>query len=74
MAPSLRLMQRIIDAQPVTGTFARSVVGGGGRRGVVGGTAEMVKDDILVELDRQKGLLNLLVEVTVTVTRQIYTF
>lgn len=69
MAPSLRLMQRIIDAQPETSSFARAVGGGAvGKRGSgavgTGVPGGVPKDEILMALDGQKGLLNLLVEVS----------
>lgn len=58
-------MQRIIDAQPENNSFARAVArGGAGQRGgAAGGVTGMMKDEILVELDEQKGLLQLLIEV-----------
>lgn len=77
MAPSLRLMQRIIDAQPEISTnnaWANAVVGGGTAGGGVGGGGGIGgargaggagrKDEILETLNKDRSLLQLLVDVS----------
>lgn len=66
VAPTLRLMQRIIDAQPESPATwgkmsGRRVLGSGGGASIAG----MKKDELLVYLEKRKegGLLHLLVEV-----------
>ena len=60
VAPSLRLMQRIIDAQPESPSNASSSSwGSAGRVGNV-----RCKDEILEMLDRECRLLKLLVDVS----------
>lgn len=90
VAPSLRLMQRIIDAQPESPVGARGKPsggalsrglgsgllgaggggggsagggGGGGGAGGGGGSGKKSKDEILVTLEEDNGLLKLLVDV-----------
>lgn len=62
VAPSLRLMQRIIDAQPEISinAWTNAVVGGSARS--AGGVGR--KDEILETLDKDRSLLNLLVDVS----------
>lgn len=66
VAPSLRLMQRIIDAQPELSTTAwtHAVVGGGGVGGARSGGGASRKDEILETLDKDRSLLKLLVDVS----------
>eukprot|EP00752_Nemacystus_decipiens_P004045 g3704.t1 len=60
VAPSLRLMQRIIDAQPEISinAWTNAVVGGAARS--AGGVGR--KDEILETLDKDRSLLKLLVD------------
>lgn len=62
VAPSLRLMQRIIDAQPEISinAWTNAVVGGAARS--AGGIGR--KDEILETLDKDRSLLKLLVDVS----------
>lgn len=62
VAPSLRLMQRIIDAQPEISinAWTNAVVGGAAR--IAGGVGR--KDEILETLDKDRSLLKLLVDVS----------
>ncbi|CAM9482017.1 unnamed protein product [Scytosiphon promiscuus] len=68
VAPSLRLMQRIIDAQPEASTsnaWANAVVGsasGGGTGGARSSGGAGRKDEILETLDKDRSLLKLLVD------------
>lgn len=68
VAPSLRLMQRIIDAQPEssTGAWGSETRGGSNiRSGGAGAGVVRRKDEILETLDRDHNLLNLLVDVSI---------
>lgn len=68
VAPSLRLMQRIIDAQPEGSAGSWSDIAGGGGGGGLGGARNSSgvarKDEILETLDRDFDLLALLVDVS----------
>lgn len=70
VAPSLRLMQRIIDAQPESsnkawGNLSKSrILGTGGRAGGANAGGVRQKHEILETLDTHYNLLNLLVDVS----------
>lgn len=66
VAPSLRLMQRIIDAQPEGSAGTWSDIAGGGRGGgdARNSGGAMRKDKILETLERDFDLLELLVDVS----------
>lgn len=72
VAPSLRLMQRIIDAQPEISinAWTNAVVGGGTRS--AGGVGR--KDEILETLDKDRSLLKLLVDVSLRLTVDVVLF
>jgi len=72
VAPSLRLMQRIIDAQPEISinSWTNAVVGGGARS--TGGVGR--KDEILEILDKDRSLLKLLVDVSLGLVTSLWPF